>query len=510
MKNHNLPPHMEQERVKIEQYAREMGLDFPQVIFQLLDHEELYAVAAYGGFPNRYPHWRFGMEYEKMHKGYSYGLSKIYEMVINNDPSYAYLLDCNNMTEQKAVMAHVYGHVDFFKNNYRFAPTNKKMMDGMANHATRIRKYVDRFGINQVEEFIDTCLSLESLIDLDAVHLAATKRRRRGSRKKRSVKLKVDRQYMDSYVNPPEGSGGEKSELVGPRLKRRFFAEPEKDVLGFLLKKAPLKPWQRSVLSIIREEMYYFGPQGETKILNEGWATFCHSRIMTARALDSSEIVDYADFHSGGSSQYPGRLNPYALGLSLLLDIEDRWNKGRYGKEYEECDNLAKKLAWDTGEMTGLEKVFEVRKRCSDLSFLDEFLTPEFCAQQKLFSFSKYDLNGGGAMWLVDSKEFLKVKEKLLFSLTNFGQPFIYVTGANYDNRGELLLHHRWEGVPLDMEYAERTLVNLEKLWERPVNLETFVIREKNTNNGEWTMMNCDLGDVTSFELEERDLSYKY
>ncbi len=122
-------------------------------------------VASYGGFPNRYPHWRWGMEYEQLSKGYEYGLSKIYELVINNDPCYAYLLESNAEVDQKLVMAHVYGHCDFFKNNFYFQHTNRRMMDEMANHATRVRRWVDKVGIEKVEDFIDRALSLENLID---------------------------------------------------------------------------------------------------------------------------------------------------------------------------------------------------------------------------------------------------------------------------------------------------------------------------------------------------------
>src|SRR5881394_3308488 len=140
-----LPGELETERRRIETFAREYGLDFYDVEFEVLDYDQLNEVASYGGFPTRYPHWRFGMEYEELSKSYSYGLSKIYELVINNDPCYAYLMRSNAMTEQKLVMAHVYGHCDFFKNNNWFSQTNRKMMDDMANHGNRIRRYMDRF-----------------------------------------------------------------------------------------------------------------------------------------------------------------------------------------------------------------------------------------------------------------------------------------------------------------------------------------------------------------------------
>jgi stage V sporulation protein R len=149
-------------KYEIQEHARSFGLDFFPVIFEVLDYRELNEVAAYVGFPSRYPHWRFGMEYERLSKSQAYGLSKIYEMVINNDPCYAYLLKCNNLVDQKLVMSHVYAHCDFFKNNLYFASTNRKMVDEVANHATRIQRYADRYGAETVEAFIDCCSSLEN------------------------------------------------------------------------------------------------------------------------------------------------------------------------------------------------------------------------------------------------------------------------------------------------------------------------------------------------------------
>jgi stage V sporulation protein R len=160
-----LTPELEQFRQKIEKVARGYGLDFFDTIFEMVSYEQINQIAAYGGFPVRYPHWKFGMEYEQLSKSYEYGLSKIYEMVINNNPCYAYLMEGNTNMDQKLVMAHVYGHCDFFKNNIWFAPTNRKMMDQMGNHASRIRRYIDKYGQDTVESFIDICLSLENLID---------------------------------------------------------------------------------------------------------------------------------------------------------------------------------------------------------------------------------------------------------------------------------------------------------------------------------------------------------
>src|SRR5688572_22319247 len=162
---HAVPREIAEQIETIAGYARDEGLDFYETIFEVLDFDEINLVAAYGGFPQRYPHWRFGMEYERLRKQHSYGLGKIYEMVINNDPCYAYLLNDNALVDQKTVIAHVYAHCDFFKNNVWFQHTNRKMIDEMANHATRVRRYIDRYGFDVVEDFIDVCLSLEELID---------------------------------------------------------------------------------------------------------------------------------------------------------------------------------------------------------------------------------------------------------------------------------------------------------------------------------------------------------
>src|SRR5271155_3387615 len=207
--NTNLPPHLRILKDEIEGYARDYGLDFYETIFEVIDADELNEIAAYGGFPTRYPHWSFGMSFEELHKGYDYGLSKIYEMVINNDPCYAYLMRSNHVVDQKLVMAHVYGHNDFFKNNAYFAHTNRKMMDEMANHGTRIRRYVEKYGEDEVETFVDRCMSIDDLID---IHSTAIRRRAAVSRCAfapeaddsegvRAVRFK-SKDYMDEYINP--------------------------------------------------------------------------------------------------------------------------------------------------------------------------------------------------------------------------------------------------------------------------------------------------------------------
>jgi stage V sporulation protein R len=225
------------------------------------------------------------------------------------------------------------------------------------------------------------------------------------------------------------------------------------------------------VLSVIREEAYYFLPQMQTKIMNEGWASYWHSKLMTERVCDASEIVDYADNNAAVMATSPGRLNPYKLGVELFRDIEDRWNKGKFGREWEDCDDLDRKRSWDLRLGLGKEKIFEVRALYNDVTFIDEFLTPEFAMDHKLFSF---DWSKRNERFEIATREFKAVKEKLLFQLTNMGNPFIYVENGNFENRGELLLVHEHRGTDLRDDYAEDAMSAIQRLWKRPVCLHTI------------------------------------
>jgi stage V sporulation protein R len=456
--------------------ARGLGLEPFETMFEMVDVEELNEIAAYGGFPVRYPHWRFGMDYEQLRTTHTYGLSRIYELVINNDPCYAYLLRSNSLVMQKLVIAHVYGHSDFFKHNMWFAKTNRKMIDEMANHGTRVRRHIDRQGLERVEDFLDACLSLENLIDPHAPFQRDPSERDAVDREDRrpvEITKLPSKGYMDRFVNPPEFLEAQRRRAEAERshTSKHFPVHPRQDVLGFLLQHAPLERWQRDVLDIVRDEAYYFAPQRQTKVMNEGFASWTHSRLLTtANILTDAEIVDFADHHAATTATSPGQLNPYKLGLELFRDIEDRWNRGRFGPEYEACDELAAKRRWDLDLGLGLEKVFEVRKIYNDVGFIDAFLTEEFCHRHKLFV---YDWNPRTNRYEIAGRDFQAVKRQVLFGLTNLGSPHITVVDGNYGNRGELFLVHRHEGVDLRHDHAQATLQHLHRLWQRPIHLAT-------------------------------------
>ncbi len=458
-------------QIQIEGYAKDFGLDFFPTIFELCDYDTINILAAQGGFPSRYPHWKFGMDYDQLSKGYSFGLQKIYEMVINTNPCYAYLLKGNNLVDQKMVMAHVYGHNDFFKNNAWFAGTNRKMMDVMANHGTKVRRYMSLYGRDKVEAFIDKALSIENLIDVNNLFMNHCDEKKEDILASNDHSTSRLSSSLQSFINSKIGKIGlkENSSDSSHQIEQNS-QKPIKDVLKFLSDFAPLEEWEADILGILREEAYYFLPQRMTKIMNEGWASYWHSKIMTERAMSPEDVIDFADHHAGVMAMSRKQINPYKIGIELFRDIKYRWDTGRFGLDYQNCEDMKDYENWDLKLNLGDSKIFEIRKSGNDVTFIDEYLTPEFCQRQQIFT---YKYNHKNKRFEVDHKDFEAIKSKMLTQLTNVGQPFIEVIDANFDNRAELLLNHRHDGVDLDGEFAQATLTNLHYFWKRPVGLVT-------------------------------------
>ena len=364
---------------EIQGYADEFGLNYFDQVFEVCDYDTINILAAQGGFPIRYPHWKFGMDYDQLSKGYRFGIQKIYEMVINTDPCYAYLLEVNNWLDQKLVMAHVYGHNDFFKNNMWFSHTNRNMMDVMANHGTKIRRYTERYGQDRVEKFIDRVLSLENLLDVNNLfetnEVIASRRKKAAMFAEetendgylvddRSTALKSFMRSQSRFKNDEVEEAPE--EDVKELVAEKNVGKGQKDIMLFLIEHAPLEEWEADVLGCLREEAYYFLPQRMTKIMNEGWASYWHSKILTQKALDSNEFIDFADKHAGVMAMSKQNINPYKIGIELMRDIEHRWDTGKFGKEYNECTNMYEKENWNTNTGLGREKIFEVRRTRRD------------------------------------------------------------------------------------------------------------------------------------------------
>ena len=450
----DLPAALKYQAVIIESAAREAGLDFFEVVFELLDAKDVNGVASYGGFPIRYPSWRFGMEYERLEKGRRWGLSKIYELVINNDPTYAYLVRSNSLLEQKLVMAHVYGHADFFKHNLWFAPSDRKMLDTMASHSIRVRRYIDALGQERVERFVDVCLSLDTLIDpYLPLREHANPPEKRSAYTPASERARRTLEALSASPLVERVSEG----AVLPQ-KRRV---PTYDVLGFLGAHAPLEPWQQDVLDIVRTEAYYFAPQRMTKIMNEGWASFWHSRLLTGGILDPSEILDFADCHSSATVSGPGQVNPYKLGIELFRHAE----------------------------ATG-EDIFRLRRVHNDVSLVHKLVDETFTMREIV------PLRGvaqeGGSKAPIDWRVH---KSWLLQQLSWGGLPQIELVDFEGGDEGQLLLVHRHDGRDLQLGRAQETLQNLEVLWRRPVHLLTILEGEGRrlmTRNGQVDIVDTD------------------
>lgn len=384
-------PALEEAIGKIWDKARELGLDPFPTHFEIVPAAILYEFGAYL-LPGRFSHWTHGKAYYAMKTAYDFGLSKIYELVINANPSYAFLLDTNTLLHNKFVVAHVLGHTDFFKHNIWFANTNRQMVESVSQNAQRIRQYGIEEGSIEVERFLDTVLSISD-------HIDPYPRRQRPESTAGSQGASGEGVYGDLFPAPGMATSlATGRPLKGeprPPARKRVPAEPEKDLLRFLLEHADhLEDWQRDILAIVREESLYFVPQMQTKIMNEGWASFWHMRIMRALDLTDDEFVEFGRLHSGVCTPGHSRINPYFVGLKVLEDIEKRF---------------------------GRERIFTVREMENDVSFLRTYLTEELCRDLDLFIYELEEEN-----WRITDKQWERVRDAFCDAMTK-----IMETGAD-------------------------------------------------------------------------------
>jgi stage V sporulation protein R len=431
---------------EITEIARGFGLDFYPMRYEICPSDIIYTFGAYG-MPTRFSHWSFGKTFHRMKMQYDLGLSKIYELVINSNPCYAFLLDGNSLVQNKLIVAHVLAHCDFFKNNARFSRSNRNMVESMSAAAERISRYEIEYGADQVERFLDAVMAIQEHVD-PVLHkpYGMDKNRamewRRRDNKERSQQPRHPSGYDDLWDLDENTDSGTKADDRDSR--KSFPPQPEKDIIWFVQEFSPvLEDWQRDILSMLREEMLYFWPQIETKIMNEGWATFWHQRIMRELSLTSEETIEYARLNSSVVQPSRHSLNPYYLGLKMFEDIEKRF---------------------------GRERIFDVREMDSDPSFIRNYLTKELTDDLDLYVFEKK-----GPEWQITDKTWETIRDQLVFSRVNGGFPYLEVTDGDWQRTGELYVTHRFEGIELDLKYIERTLPYLVQLWGKPVHLETMV-----------------------------------
>ena len=470
---------------QIEAACKRMGLDYFPIIIEFVRYDEMAELASYGGFPVRYPHWCWGMEYEEMSKGYEHNQYRISEMVINTNPGYIYCMDSNTLVDNVDVIAHAIGHLDFFKNNIFFDPTDVNMMNKLANHGTRIRRYMARWGQEVVIEFIDHIKRIETLID-PAKAWQKKKIKHLNIKDERTYRfpdrLQHSHEYMDEWINKKDFIDKQNKEIEAEEASQflGIFEGSEKDIFGYLKDHAPLKPWQQDIISMLYEEALYFSPQRATKMINEGWASYTDYHILCLDGLASlgQETEDGGIWHyaehkmrvlGGKYSQ-----NPYKMGYELFMDIKDRWDKGKFGAEWENCTDMQEKQKWDKKLGLGMEKIFEVRKNYNDFTMLHEFFTQDFCQRKKFF---EYKRTTKGEYKIINDastpEKFTKLKKKLLQRYTNGGLPDVRLEDPNHLGKGWFMMQHYWDGRPIYDPYARETMTSIYKFWRNPVVLAT-------------------------------------
>ncbi len=462
---------------KVRGIAQQFGLDpFPQE-FDVIPAQKMLEILAYR-FPVNFSHWSFGRDYEREKTKYEYGFGIPYEVVLNSNPSRAYLMNTNPFPVQVMVMAHVYAHNDFMKNNFYFKPTRRDILPSASEAAIRFQKYEKRFGLEAVEHLIDSGVSIELNIDPDFFI--------------REENEDEQKERLSTPLARPEVSGPY-DDLIARRkpdrppkdhYNKKTPPEPERDVLLYIINHSPkpLKEWEKDILSVIRDQSRYFMPQRRTKIMNEGWATFWHMRIMDRlfkeKLLNAEEHGYYNLYNARVLATNPRMPNPYLVGLRIFEDIEDRWNKGRFGKDWEECEDLRKKETWDLKLAQGREKIFEVRRRFSDRFLIEQFLTQKLVEDLDLYLYEGHQEHGE-VRYVISDKDWLRIKNILVAHLSTFGTPLIMVEDGDYKGKRELFLSHAFEGIELDQEYREKTMEQIFYLWDRPVHLESVVNGDK-------------------------------
>jgi stage V sporulation protein R len=427
----------------------ELGLDFFPIMWEVVPEDVMLEVMSYG-LPTRARHWSYGQSYEYQKTQGEMGMSKVYELVLNNDPSYAFLLDSNSNIANTMVIAHVIGHVHFFKNNFLFKKTNRKMVYVAAERAARVEEYITKYGLEQVEHTMDMAFAMEKSISWKKGFY----RKPYESRKKVWKSRKVE-EFDDMFGLSED-----------PHIKEvvendKFPPRPEDDLLWFFANNARLEPWQKDIFEIMREEAFYFYPQYYTKIINEGFASFIHAELMymlSEDELSPSEYLEFVKIHE--RVVQPGRdkmnINPYFLGFTMLNDVRDRWDK-----MYKE----------GTSEITGLQKILELVETEDDISFLRNYLTQEIVDKLQMFVYKQGYNRDHDKIIQIKSTKAEDVVEHIAKGIYNYRSPVIEIEKASA--HGIELKHASSEVGTLDPKHLEHVMSYIYEIWPGIVNVET-------------------------------------
>jgi stage V sporulation protein R len=456
------------ERCRVE--AEKFGLPLPQVLFHLMQSEEIYDISA-RGLPGRYSHHFFGRIYQEEKNNYDTGKSRIYEIIINTRPVYAYLLDGNSVITQLLVMAHCYGHAAFFENSKYFVPADKNILPRVRSAAERIDGYMGEYGREKIEDFIDACIALQDQRSYDIL-----------AKRPEAKPPKWEDKPFDSLF--PQETEKRRKEWKRDKeaFRVKFPKQPERDILAFIEAHSHyLEDWQKDIISIIRTEQEYFVPQKRTQVLNEATAVFYHKHIvqklmaeddrfttqdfmefqaMDARVLHPAIHIHTDDF--GEKMVHCAGINPYLTGTAIFNEVK------RLCENPDEDDH--ERWPW-AGQISFEEKRNQIITRYDDAAAVAEFITPRVCEEAKLFIRPRTVEEYKDLRVLKDEAE--EVRRQCVELKTTFGIPHIEITNADWQRQSILYLEHTHTDKGLDDEYTQGTIIHLANLWGHRVVVET-------------------------------------
>jgi stage V sporulation protein R len=417
---------------KICKLAKKNGLDWFDIHYEVCDYYSMIGHMSYHGMPTHYGHWSFGKRFERTHQMYNAGAEGLpYELIINANPSIAYLMRENPAYMQILIMAHCIGHSDFFKNNAKFKNTYPEtIIHRMRNAKKRIQKYIENttIGIDKVEKFLDAAHSIQF-----QTYRSNIVRQSENDYKKRIIQTVLD-------VDPNEFMDIDDVDIF----------MPEYNVLKYIRENANLKDWQKDLLEIVENEAQYFLPQMKTKIMNEGWASWWHYKICHQLDLPPELHIPILKTHNQVIRPHMGGLNPYHLGFELFKRIEERY---------------------------GIEECFIARETLEDTTFIMNYLTEADCRDLGLFTFSKKKVRNKSAHYAIDrisdEDDWKTVKSTLIRNVGSNTLPVIFVDGVDVGNT--LMLQHEHDGRDLELSYADEVVRHVSYLWGGEVKFFTMV-----------------------------------
>ncbi len=471
---------------RIHEIAVDMELLTTETTFEVVPAQRVLEGMSYH-FPTNFSHWSFGRDYERNRTIYEHtGQGIPYEQVWNFNVPKAFLVESSPFALQVLTIAHVYGHVDFFlaNKNCQRARSFSDIAEEARNAAGRFQDYVDKYGIDESEHIIDAGMAIQWHQDLDpfAEEVPEDEQRERLMAVEQAKLERPD--TIEGDFTKPQTS--EEISAIEQNLRDIMSKTPpqhEYDLLRYIKAHSPqpLRPSAVDMLSVIRNQARALAPNARTKLLNEGWATYIHVHIMRQlfqeRLLTSEEHGVFSRFHSAVLRENRFGLNWYRVGYGLYEYIKEKWDKGRFGRDFDECEDPEARLKWDTEANAGNAKIFEVRANFSDRMAVELFFEDQFIHDQRLYLYQEQpDPDTGDIVDVIVESRPAVIRSLLKQQLTLHGAPAIYIKDGNYnDNRELYMVHMRHPNAQqeLDGDYERATLEKVFRLWGRPVHLET-------------------------------------